>query len=85
MILGTNWNFSLLPGNVPLLDKNSQVYFFFSVPLLHLILVNVLNIKTDLAAGGETIKDKQIILNKTSSLVLGFTHTNTLGDHKQHD
>ena len=54
-------------------------------PLLHLTLVKVLNITTDLAASGETIKDKQIILNKTSSLVLGFTHTNTLGDHKQHN
>ena len=77
MILGTKWNLSLLPGSVPLLDKSSQVYYFFSVPFLHLTLVKVVNITTDLAVSGETIKDKQTILNKTS-FGLGILHIPTL-------
>lgn len=68
------WNLSLLPGNVPLLDKSSQVSYSFTVPFLHLTLAKVLNITTNLTVSGETIKDKQTILNKTSSLGLGF-HT----------
>ena len=77
MILGTKWNLFLLPGNVPLLDKSHQVsFFFFYVPFLHLTLVKVLNITTDLAVSGETIKDKQTILSKTS-FGLGILHIPT--------
>ena len=51
-------------------------FFFFSVPFLHLTLVKVLNITTDLAVSGETIKDKQTILSKTS-FGLGILHIPT--------
>lgn len=58
-----------------------SLFFYCSFPPFD--ISKVLNITANLTVSGETIKDKQTILNKTSSLVLGFHTYQHHKDYKQ--